>query len=220
MIDSRRYLIESMGATDVDDEAMRAIVAKAKAGDENAMNNVLSAVIRRVHWLAVRYNRYDMLEDLVQEGCIGVVTAVERFDADKAGKSSFVSYATLWAKSRMMKTIRASAAMRGAVAIVSLDDDTSGLYGDDMHQRIPSYTPTPAAICRQRDDRDELQRLLMAISDHEREAITGVFGLGGEKVKSMDIAASNGVSKNAVTNRVKRGVEKMRQIALAGGGTP
>lgn len=220
MIDSRRYLIDAIEPVDLDDSAMRGVVVKAKSGDNDAMNKVLAAVIKRVHWLAIRYHRFDLLDDLVQEGCIGVVTAVERFDADKAGKSSFVSYATLWAKSRMMKTIRASAAMRGPVTVVSLDDDTSSQYGDDMHQRVPSYTQTPAAICCQLDERDELQRLLMAISDHEREAITGVMGIGCEKAKSMDIAASNGVSKNAVTNRVKRGVEKMRQIALAGGGTP
>ena len=220
MIDSRRYLIDAIEPVDLDDAALRKEVIKAQTGDDFAMSTVISAVIKRIHWLAVQYHRFDLLEDLVQEGCIGVVTAVERFDADKAGKSSFVSYATLWAKSRMMKTIRASAAMRGPVTVVSLDDDTSSQYGDDMHLRVPSYTPTPAAICRQLDDRDELQRLLMAISDHEREAITGVFGLGGEKTKSMDVASVQGVSKNAVTNRVKRGVEKMRQIALAGGGTP
>ena len=218
MIDSRRYLIDAMEPVDLDDDAMRGVVEKAKSGDTDAMNKVLAAVIKRVHWLAIRYHRFDLLEDLVQEGCIGVVTAVERFDADKAGNSSFVSYASLWAKSRMMKTIRASAALRGAVTVVSLDDDTVGDDGRDLHGRVPSATPTPYVACSKADDRAELARLLMAISDHEREAITGVFGLCGEKVKNMDIAASNGVSKNAVTNRVKRGVEKMRQIALAGGG--
>lgn len=220
MIDSRRYLIESMEPVDLDDDAMRGVVEKAKSGDTDAMNKVLAAVIKRVHWLAIRYHRFDLLEDLVQEGCIGVVTAVERFDADKAGRSSFVSYASLWAKSRMMAFIGRSAAVRGSAVIVSMDDDTVGDDGRDLHERVPSATPMPYVVCRNADDRDELARLLMAISDCEREAITGVFGLCGEKVKSIDIAASNGVSKNAVTNRVKRGVEKMRQIALAGGGKP
>lgn len=222
MIDSRRYLIESMEPVDLDDDALRAVVALAKAGDADAANTVLAATIRLVHWIAYRYGRDELLDDLIQEGAIGVMCAIDGFDANKACAMTFASYARLWISSRMKKYLNRVPVVWPSICtgIVSLDDDTLDDSGRDLHERVPSATPTPAAICCQLDDRDELQRLLMAISDHEREAITGVMGIGCEKTKSMDVAASQGVSKNAVTNRVKRGVEKMRQIAFAGGGTP
>ena len=216
MIDSRRYLIDAMEPVDLDDDAIRGVVEKAKSGDTDAMNKVLAAVIKRVHWLAIRYHRFDLLEDLVQEGCIGVVTAVERFDADKAGRSSFVSYATLWAKSRMGNALERSQTVRSqdkGMEVLSFDDM---LYEDSdkaLHEVIPSTYPTPYVNYQQEEDVKTMYELLDKLSREEKDAIMRVMGLGDcRKERNMDVAASCGVSKNAITNRVKRGIKRMRAM--------
>ena len=215
-------MFDAIKPVDLDDDAMRYVVEKAKSGDDDAMNKVLAAVIKRVHWLARRYHRFDLLEDMVQEGCIGVVTAVERFDADKAGKSSFVSYATLWAKSRMKNAIARSQPVRSqdnGVEVLSFD---ATLYEDSdkaLHEVIPSTYPTPDVNYRQEEDVKTMYELLDKLSREEKDAIMRVLGLvEGGKERNKDVAASCGVNKNAITNRIKRGVEKMRQLALAGEG--
>ena len=72
------------------DEELREQVSKAKAGDDEAVAIVLSAVMRRVYWLAQRYERVDLLDDMIQEGVMAVLCAIEKFDEDRAANSSFI----------------------------------------------------------------------------------------------------------------------------------
>lgn len=216
MSESSKYIIGHLGTVDLDDAALRKEVIKAQTGDDCAMNTVISAVIKRIHWIASRCGRPDMMDDLVQEGALAIMTAVERFDAEKAGNSSFVSYASLWAKSRMRNALALAEPVRSqdkGTAFLSFD---SMLYEDSdkaLHEVIPSTYPTPYAAYRQEEDVKTMYELLDKLSLEEKDAIMRVLGLGdGGKERNMDVAASCGVSKNAITNRIKRGIGKIRKI--------
>lgn len=216
MSESSKYIIGYLGTVDLDDAALRKEVVKARSGDDCAMNTVISAVIKRIHWIAARCGRPEMMDDLVQEGALAIMTAVERFDADKAGKSSFVSYATLWAKSRMRNALALAEPVRSqdkGTAFLSFD---AMLYEDSdkaLHEVIPSTYPTPYAAYRQEEDVKTMYELLDKLSREEKDAIMRVLGLGdGGKERNMDVAASCGVSKNAITNRIKRGIKRMRAM--------
>ena len=224
MSESSKYIIGYLGTVDLDDAALRNEVIKAQTGDDCAMSTVISAVIKRIHWIASRWGRPDLMDDLVQEGALAIVTAVERFDAEKAGNSSFVSYASLWAKSRMKNVLARSQTVRSqdkSMEVLSFD---ATLYEDSdkaLHEVIPSTYPTPYVNYQQEEDVKTMYELLDKLSREEKDAIVRVLGLGeGGKERNKDVAASCGVNKNAITNRVKRGVEKMRQLALAGWGKP
>lgn len=216
MSESSKYIIGYLGTVDLDDAALRKEVVKARSGDDCAMNTVISAVIKRIHWIAARCGRPEMMDDLVQEGALAIMTAVERFDADKAGKSSFVSYASLWAKSRMRNALALAETVRSqdkGTAFLSFD---AMLYEDSdkaLHEAIPSTYPTPYAAYRQEEDVKTIYELLDKLSLEEKDAIMRVMGLGDcRKERNMDVAASCGVSKNAITNRVKRGIKRMRAM--------
>ena len=217
-------MFDAINPVDLDDDAMRYVVEKAKSGDDDAMNKVLAAVIKRIHWIASRCGRPDLMDDLVQEGALAIVTAVERFDAEKAGNSSFVSYASLWAKSRMRNAMARSQPVRSQDKNMEILSFDAMLYEDSdkaLHEVIPSTYPTPYVNYQQEEDVQTMYELLVKLNREEKDAIVRVMGLGDcRKERNMDVAASCGVSKNAITNRVKRGVEKMRQLALAGGGKP
>lgn len=216
MSESSKYIIGYLGTVDLDDAALRKEVVKARSGDDCAMNTIISAVIKRIHWIAARCGRPEMMDDLVQEGALAIMTAVERFDAEKAGKSSFVSYATLWAKSRMRNALALAEPVRSqdkGTAFLSFD---AMLYEDSdkaLHEVIPSTYPTPYAAYQQEEDVKTMYELLDKLSREEKDAIMRVLGLGdGGKERNMDVAASCGVSKNAITNRVKRGIKRMRAM--------
>jgi len=214
--ESSKYIIGHLGTVDLDDATLRKEVIKAQTGDDCAMNTVISAVIKRIHWIASRCGRPEMMDDLVQEGALAIMTAVERFDAEKAGNSSFVSYASLWAKSRMRNALALAEPVRSqdkGTAFLSFD---AMLYEDSdkaLHETIPSTYPTPYAAYRQEEDVKTMYELLDKLSLEEKDAIMRVLGLGdGGKERNMDVAASCGVSKNAITNRVKRGIKRMRAM--------
>lgn len=216
MSESSKYIIGYLGTVDLDDAALRKEVIKARSGDDCAMNTVISAVIKRIHWIAARCGRPEMMDDLVQEGALAIMTAVERFDADKAGKSSFVSYATLWAKSRMRNALALAEPVRSQDKNMEILSFDAMLYEDSdkaLHETIPSTYPTPYAAYQQEEDVKTMYELLDKLSREEKDAIMRVLGLGdGGKERNMDVAASCGVSKNAITNRVKRGIKRMRAM--------
>lgn len=73
-------------------------------GDEEARNQMVQANLRLVVKIAHDYNNFGLpLLDLISEGNIGLVKAVERFDPDKGGKLS--TYAAWWIKQSIKRAL-------------------------------------------------------------------------------------------------------------------
>jgi len=76
----------------------------AQQGDTAAMNALIQANLKFVVKIATRYqNRGLTLSELISEGNIGLIRAVEKFDPDKDIK--LISYAIWWIKQRIMLAI-------------------------------------------------------------------------------------------------------------------
>jgi RNA polymerase primary sigma factor len=76
----------------------------AVSGDEQARNRLISANLRFVVVLARKYCHSGVpIEDLIDEGCIGLIQAIKRFDPEKG--YHFLSYAVWWIRQAMMKAI-------------------------------------------------------------------------------------------------------------------
>lgn len=80
------------------------LAKKAKEGDEKAKEKIVAANLRFVVSVAKQYQNQGMsLMDLIAEGNIGLLNAVERFDPD-AG-NHFISYAVWWIRQSIMKAL-------------------------------------------------------------------------------------------------------------------
>ena len=80
------------------------LALKAAAGDRNAKHKIVNANLRFVVNVAKKYqNRGLDLTDLISEGNIGLLTAIERFDASKG--YHFISYAVWWIRQAILKAI-------------------------------------------------------------------------------------------------------------------
>ena len=98
------------------------LAAKIKKGDENARQLMVRANLRLVVKIAHDYASYGLpLLDLISEGNIGLMKAVERFDPKKGAKLS--TYAAWWIKqgikralANQSKTIRLPAHMVDKIA--------------------------------------------------------------------------------------------------------
>ena len=80
------------------------LAIKAKNGDIDAMNKLIQANLKFVVKIASRYqNRGLSLSELISEGNIGLIKAIEKFDPDKDIK--LISYAIWWIKQRIMLAV-------------------------------------------------------------------------------------------------------------------
>lgn len=81
-----------------------ALTRAVQAGDESARQRLIESNMRLVINIAKTYrNRAIPLEDLIQEGAIGLMQAAERFDPDKGFR--FSTYATHWIRQAIGRAI-------------------------------------------------------------------------------------------------------------------
>lgn len=81
-----------------------ALAKKIKKGDQSARNRMIQANLRLVVKIAQDYAGYGLpVTDLVSEGNIGLMKAVDRFDPAKGGKLS--TYAAWWIKQSIKRAL-------------------------------------------------------------------------------------------------------------------
>ncbi len=85
-----------------DEETELAI--KAKAGDKAARERLISSNLRFVVSVAKKFRGQGLpLLDLINEGNIGLITAIDKFEPDKG--YHFISYAVWWIRQSILKAI-------------------------------------------------------------------------------------------------------------------
>ncbi len=85
-------------------EEERSLARRAQAGDRRAHDELVLHNIRLVYSIARRYVPGPLpLDDLMQEGTLGLIRAVEKFDPDRGFKLS--TYATWWIKQAVQRAI-------------------------------------------------------------------------------------------------------------------
>lgn len=80
------------------------LAERIKNGDEQARSHMIRANLRLVVKIAQDYSNYGLaVTDLISEGNIGLMKAVERFDPEKGGKLS--TYAAWWIKQSIKRAL-------------------------------------------------------------------------------------------------------------------
>lgn len=80
------------------------LAKKAKNGDKRAREKLITANLRFVVSIAKKYRGQGMpLEDLINEGNIGLMTAIDKYEPEKG--YHFISYAVWWIRQSILKAL-------------------------------------------------------------------------------------------------------------------
>lgn len=86
-------------------EQERELLTKAKSGDDEAKEILVTSNLKLVAKLALYYSKSGVYYlDLIQDGTIGLITAIDKFDLNTTYK--FSTYATWWIKKEIIDALK------------------------------------------------------------------------------------------------------------------
>ena len=105
-----RYFQEVRKAKTINAETEVDLAKRIKNGDQDALNELVSANLRFVIKIAKDYQNSGLpLSDLISEGNYGLMTAAKRFDHTKGYK--FISYAVWWIRQSILQSLNENSRM-------------------------------------------------------------------------------------------------------------
>jgi RNA polymerase sigma-32 factor len=94
------YFDSLRGLAPLDVDTERELARAYRAGDRAAGDKLISACLPFVVRIAVEYRRWGVpLEDVVQQGALGLLRAAEKYDADKDVR--LITYAVYWIRAEI-----------------------------------------------------------------------------------------------------------------------
>ena len=167
------------------------LVARIRAGEDVAKNMLELYNQNRgfIVKMAKRYQGFAEMEDLIQEGYIGLSEAVSRYDADK--NSSFIHYAAFWIRQSMSRyvdncgsVVRIPVQARGEIREYNrVVREYRKYYGE---------WPSDCALCRFLGvTREKLQEIRKSVQIGQMRSLSEVLGGDGEEFTLEDSIASD-----------------------------
>ncbi len=256
----RMYLREIGKVPLLSSEKERELAVRVEAGDDSAKKQIIDANLRLVVSIAKKYIGRGMLFlDLIQEGNLGLIRAVEKFDYRKGFK--FSTYATWWIRQAITraiadqartiripvhmvetinKMVRISRQLVQKLGREATDEEIAGEMqiessrveeirriaqlpvsletpiGEEEDSQLGDFIedrnlPSPEDAAAGNLFHEQIEEMLNALSDREREVLRYRFGLeDGRSYTLEEVGRRFGVTRERIRQIEAKALRKLR----------
>lgn len=166
--------------------------------------------LRLVAHVAKKYQNVDEdMEDLISIGCIGLIKAVDTFDA---GKGRLATYACRCIDNELLMLLRSKKKTSREVSLFEpIGQDKEG---NEIHL-VDIIEQQQADIVDRMEMSDSIRKLFglldRCLTSREKEIIVLRYGLnGGKEITQSEIGARLGISRSYVSRIEKKALKKLR----------
>jgi RNA polymerase sigma factor (sigma-70 family) len=197
----RAYLDEIRDIPPLTREEETGLARRARAGDETAKARLVEGHLRLVVQVARRYvNRGLPLPDLIEEGNVGLLRAVEKFDPARGTRLS--TYAVWWVRQSIVRALANQARLIRIPVHVGLLLARHAKEQERLTQalgRAPTRDEMAAALGVSLEDLEELEEL------RRQQPISLEAPVGGGTVPLRDTVPDAGADPAAAVGALLRG---------------
>ncbi len=191
-----------------------ALLEKYFQGDQNARNDLIEHNLRLVAHIAKKYeNTKDLQEDLISIGTIGLIKAVDSYNADKSTKLG--TYAAKCIENEILMHLRHSKKAALDVSlneVLGVDKDGGEMTLLDI---IPAQQKDIIEQIQTNDQIHKLQEYFSQLSPREQEILIYRYGLNNHPVYTQkEIAHMMNISRSYVSRLEKRALIKLLKAYL------
>ena len=203
-----------------------ALAQKARMGDKKARDTLVNANLRFVVTIAKKYQvpGWD-IEDLVNEGCIGFMTAIDHFDISNGCR--LITYAAWWIRQSIGRAIiekgrtirlpqNKAKELGGRYNVLSLetpvesqDSDSSRTIGDNVAD-MWSRSPEVEAICNIL--KEAVTKALGSLSIRDAEILRMRYGFNSREPMTLEeIGDRWNLSKERIRQIEDKALRKLKR---------
>lgn len=182
----------------------------SEAEARRAKEILIERNLRLVAYVVKKYqNVEEDMEDLISIGCIGLIKAVDTFDA---GKGRLATYACRCIDNELLMLLRSKKKTSREVSLFEpIGQDKEG---NEIHL-VDVIEQEQADIVENMELAGNIRKLLtlleQCLTPREKEVLTLRYGLGGQQeITQSEIGERLGISRSYVSRIEKKAISKLR----------
>ena len=187
------------------------MIDRLSLGEEGIKDKLIEHNLRLVVYIARRFENTGVdLDDLISVGTIGLIKAVNSFNAEK--KIKLATYASRCIENEILMHLRRTSKLKSEVSFdepLNTDSDGNelvlsdvmGTDGDVVYKKIESGVENELLI-----------NALSKLADREREIMALRYGLyGGEEKTQREVADMLGISQSYISRLEKKIISRLKK---------